>query len=90
MLNGQVKNLNGKGASGVRAAVPFQDGDDDGIGWFCCFRGEGAMGCSGVEPWRLERWNGRTGAKSPTNRSWQKPDGPRETRARLMAAVAFR
>ena len=34
VLNGQqVKNLNGKGASGVRAAVPFQDGDDDGIGW---------------------------------------------------------
>ena len=36
VLNGQqVKNLNGKGASGVRVAVPFQDGDDDGIGWFC-------------------------------------------------------
>ena len=76
-----MKNLNGKGASGVRAAVPFQDGDDDGIGW-------------GVVEWSRGDCRDGTGElapKSPTNRGgWQKPDGPRETRARLMAAVAFR
>ena len=34
VLDGQqVRNLNDNGASGVLAAVPFQDGDDDGIGW---------------------------------------------------------